>query len=209
MIEYEVVRCKRKTLTLSVGREGNVIVRAPFGVNDVTISEFVLRHASWIAKQLTLRSPRPKFGDGEEVELMGQTLTVRTGRAAIRGGILYLPETEREGALIGLLRNLTRARMKKYLDGICTVHGFSYSRLTVTGARGRWGSCNSKKGISFTFRTAFLPDPLAEYLAVHELCHTVHMDHSDAFWKEVGKVLPDYATRRARLKYYLWAMDCL
>ena len=67
-------------------------------------------------------------------------------------------------------------------------------------ARGRWGSCNANGAIAFSFRTAFLSEAQARYVAVHELCHTRHLDHSPAFWREVEEIIPDCAAIRASLR---------
>ncbi len=210
-MNYKVIKCRRKTLCLTIGREGDVIVRAPLTVKDGEIEAFVMRHASWIEKRLISRSADPKFKDGEMISLLGKDYTIAPAlkRARIVGDTLFLPEEGREEALALLLRSMTRERMGRLLREISETYGFEYTSLTVTSARGRWGSCSTRKGISFSFRTAFLPDPLAEYLAVHELCHTRHMDHSAAFWREVGNILPDYAARRRALKGYDWAVRCL
>lgn len=78
--------------------------------------------------------------------------------------------------------------------------GFVYAGVRITSARGRWGSCNAKGAIAYSFRTAFLSEKQARYIVVHELCHTRHLDHSAAFWSEVGAILPDYAQTRRSLR---------
>lgn len=209
MMEYRVVRSKRRSYSLSVDRGGGLVVRAPLSARGEEIAAFVERHRAWAERRLACRAARPRFADGEEIVLCGKKYIIAEGRTGISGETLHLPAENREAALIPLLREMTRARMRPILDGLCRAYGFSYTKLAVTSARGRWGSCGSNGHISFSFRSAFLPDDLAFYLAVHELCHTRHMDHSAAFWREVGKVIPDYSARRKALKRYLWAMDCL
>lgn len=210
-IPFEVIRSDRKTMSLSVTREGKAVVRAPRSVSMAQIRRFVSRHETWLKRHMAERStPAPTFCDGERIPVCGIVCTIATGaRARIDKTTLYLPAEGREEALISLLRYITRLRMTEELNAICQRCGLSYTGLSVTAARGRWGSCSSKKRISFTFRTAFLPKPLAEYLAAHELCHTLHMNHSEAFWRDVSRIVPDYAKRRKALKDYLWAMKCL
>ena len=209
-MQYHVIRGKRKTLSLGINREGEIVVRAPNSVRDDEIADFVYRHRAWIAKQLTLRNRHPHFYDGDAVSLLGKQYVIAPGtRIRMAGDTLYLPQENREAALAALLKRLTRDRMKRLLDEIANREGFVYTKLTVTSSRGRWGSCGASRRISFSFRTAFLPDPLARYLAVHELCHTRHMNHGDKFWAEVERILPDYRALRDALKGYLWVMDCL
>lgn len=209
-IEISVIRSKRKTMSLFVTREGKAVVRVPYSVTEREIQAFVARHERWLENRLSERVGRPDLADGAKIPVCGIAYTVATAPyARIVGDILYLPADGREEALGSLLRRIARVRMKGQLDRICARYGLAYTKLTITSARGRWGSCSGKKHISFTFRTAVLPDDLAEYLAAHELCHTLHMDHSANFWREVERIVPDYARRRKALKNYLWATDWL
>lgn len=205
-IQVNVIRSKRKTMSLSVTREGKVVVRSPDGVSEQQIAEFVGRHERWLRKRLSDNREGLDLGEGAKIPICGKLYTVATGaRAGLSDDKLYLPSAEREAAL----RTLLRRRMREMLDKICMRYGLAYAKLSVSSARGRWGSCSAKRHITFTFRTAFLPDELAEYLAAHELCHTLHMDHSIAFWREVARIVPDYSIRRRQLKGYLWAMNSL
>lgn len=67
-----------------------------------------------------------------------------------------------------------------------------YQRCTIRGQKTRWGSCSSKKNINLNWRLLFLPPQQVRYLMVHELCHTVHLNHSPKFWALVVSKMPDY-----------------
>lgn len=64
----------------------------------------------------------------------------------------------------------------------------------------RWGSCSSKKNLNFSLYIAQLPDELIQYVIIHEVAHLTHMNHSQNFWQEVSRSLPDYKSLRAQLK---------
>lgn len=81
------------------------------------------------------------------------------------------------------------------LKALAAEHGFTYSRCTVRDASSRWGSCTSTGNISLNIRLITLPDRLIDYVLLHELCHTVEMNHSDRFW-----ALMDRHTAPARAK---------
>lgn len=208
-MDVEIVRSRRKTLSLSVDGKGRAIVRAPYGVGREEIARFVERHGKWLMKRLAERSAQLDLSDGAQIELFGRRFTIVAGKACLGEGVLCLPAEGREGALVSLLKRETKARMTLLTERLAAEHGFTFSSVRVSSARGRWGSCNRKGGISYTFRIAFLPERAAEYIAVHELCHTRHFDHSPDFWREVERVLPDYRTLRKAVKergnvmYYL------
>ena len=73
-------------------------------------------------------------------------------------------------------------------------------RISVRGQKTRWASCSSQKDISLNYKLLFLPRPLVHYVLVHELCHTVHMNHSKDFWQLVGEKQPDYKQWKKHLK---------
>ncbi len=209
-MEYTILRSKRRTLSVSV-REGEVVVRAPLGLSARKIDEFVERHRLWIARRVKEQSARPKvdFSDGTRIFLFGAERRITTGRAKLTQDTLFLPQENRENALIRLLRAFTREHMTAITEELALRFGFRFGKISVSSARTRWGSCNAAGNISYTFRTAFLPVDLCYYFAAHELCHTRHMDHSGAFWGLMKEIMPDCMEKRKRLKGYLWAMQCL
>lgn len=101
------------------------------------------------------------------------------------------------------LRNGIKAAMKhragivlpQRLKELATKHGFRYSRCTVRDVRSRWGSCTSQGSISLNIHLVTLPDRLIDYVLLHELCHTIEMNHSDRFW-----ALLDQCTAPAKAK---------
>ena len=73
-------------------------------------------------------------------------------------------------------------------------------RISVKNVKTLWGSCSSNNNLSFSLRLAMVEPELLEYVIIHELSHMKQMNHSPAFWNEVGKHVPDYRERRHRLK---------
>jgi len=64
----------------------------------------------------------------------------------------------------------------------------------------RWGSCNSKKEITYNYLISILPIELIDYIVVHELCHIYHMNHDRSFWRKIGSIMPDYKKRMKELE---------
>ena len=199
---YKILKSHRKTLSLTVTREGEVVVKAPLGVSKEYIEDFVEKHIPWIEKRLVAVSKRPKLClcDGAELVLFGSSYLIKTGRARVDGGAVYLPSEKREEALSRLLKRFSLEVMGVLTERIAHRFGFVYKSVRISSARGRWGSCNRDGVIMYTFRVAFLPPSLLEYVIVHELSHTVFFDHSPAFWQVVKRVIPDWEARRKALK---------
>lgn len=78
--------------------------------------------------------------------------------------------------------------------------GVSYGKITVRSQKTLWGSCSREGNLSFNCLLSQMPPEVGDYVVVHELCHRKHMNHSQAFWKEVERILPDYRTPRRWLK---------
>ena len=98
------------------------------------------------------------------------------------------------------LHQKSAAILLPWLERVSSEHGFTYNKAALRFQRTRWGSCSIKKNINLNGRLVFLPPELVEYLMVHELCHTVEMNHSKRFWELVGKHCFDYRVLSKELK---------
>ena len=160
-----------KRKTVSIQvKDGAVIVHSPIGVSADRLSAMVNSHREWVEKQLA-RQEQKKEKYPEPT-----------------------PVEERK------LRAEARVVLKAKLDYFSKIMGLKYGRLTISGAKTRFGSCSSKGNISFSFRLMRYPEEAIDYVVVHELAHLVEMNHSPRFYAVVARVLPDYKERRRLLK---------
>ena len=102
-------------------------------------------------------------------------------------------------------KQLTK-KAKEYLpyrlDYYAKLYGYNYDRCRLTHANTRWGSCSSNKTISLNIGLMKVPEPLRDYVILHELAHLNHMDHSRAFWAEVGSHDKNYKLHEKRIKMF-------
>lgn len=84
-----------------------------------------------------------------------------------------------------------RERLPPMLERLSEQTGLDFNGVTIRGQKTRWGSCSSRKSISLNYGLAFLPPPLVRYVLIHELCHTVHLNHSADYWALVRAHEPD------------------
>jgi predicted metal-dependent hydrolase len=90
------------------------------------------------------------------------------------------------------VRNRARALFPALLVEISARTGLEYSRVVIRSQKTRWGSCSIRGSISLNDQLLFAPCKTVEYLMIHELCHTRHLNHSKAFWNLVAHHCPDY-----------------
>ena len=171
--EYQVIRSARKTMTLEVRRDGNVIVRAPLRTGLPRIKRFVNQKQEWVLGCLErtkeYREQKPLSADLSESK---RNVYIRKAKETITKRVSYF------------------ARLM----------GVSYRNITIREQKTRWGSCSSEKNLNFNWKLVLLAPELLDYVVVHELAHRREMNHSKDFWKIVEAELPDYRERRRRLK---------
>lgn len=127
-----------------------------------------------------------------------QCIPLANHRLTVKGNI------ENISACQSVLRKWLAHRAQRDLSPWLRQLGFDLDlpcrRISVRGQKTRWASCSSQKDISLNYKLLFLPRPLVHYVLVHELCHTVYMNHSKDFWQLVGEKQPDYKQWDKQLK---------
>lgn len=93
-----------------------------------------------------------------------------------------------------------RALVLKKLEKYNKEYGFKYNRISIRDQKTRWGSCSKKGNLNFNYKIVFLPEELADYIIVHELCHLKEFNHSARFWALVAQVFPNHLKLRAALR---------
>lgn len=148
----------------------SLVVKAPVGTSQKRIEEIVCSHIDWVEKHIARQKER---------------------------NAKYPPLTDEE---IKVLRKLAKKVLPLKVEHYSKIMGLNYGRITITGAKSRFGSCSSKGNLSFSYRLMRYPDAAIDYVIVHELAHTKEMNHSPAFYKIIEGVLPDYKQRAKLLK---------
>ena len=178
-IEAQVVYSRRRSLALEIKTDGQVIIRAPEGISEGVLMEFVRTRQEWILK---------KWFDSE---------TKRRNLAQV-----FPHDYEEDPKLEAAYRRKARERIGQRTAYFAALMGVTYGRISIRSAKTRWGSCSSQGNLNFNNRLLFVPEELVDYVVVHELAHRKEMNHSKAFWDVVEKYMPDYKERRAKLREY-------
>lgn len=98
------------------------------------------------------------------------------------------------------LRRLAQEKLPGLVARYGARMGLAPTRIRVTGAQKRLGSCSSRGAICFSYRLMAYPQSVVEYIVVHELAHLREMNHSPAFYRVIERVMPDWRERRAHIK---------
>jgi predicted metal-dependent hydrolase len=173
---------------------------------DKDFGEVVIRRSAW--------STRAKFSVATSGKL---TVTVPSGtsdflakrflnsmRAEIKAKLpIKDPSTQRaRDAQKKILTKKARDYLPYRLEFWATKYGYKYSGIHLSHANTRWGSRSQSGTISLNIGLMKVPEPLRDYVIIHELAHINHMDHSAAFWREVGEHDPLYKRHREQLKNF-------
>lgn len=92
-------------------------------------------------------------------------------------------------------RKLIEERLKLYQTQIKV----KYKSFSIENHPNKWGSCSSKRHLTFHWKLIMFPLSAIDYVVVHELCHLMHMNHDRSFWRLVGKICPEYKDAMAIL----------
>jgi len=113
------------------------------------------------------------------------------------------PQTQRaRDAKKQILAKKAKAYLPYRLEFYAKKHNYTYSGVRLSHANTRWGSRSSTGTISLNIGLMHLPEPVRDYVILHELAHINHMDHSAAFWAEVARHDPSYKRHRKYLKTF-------
>ena len=196
---------RAKHVKFKVSQRYGLEIVTPKRFNKNEIPELLEKHKTWITKQLVqlaqVKESPPDQTLPNEVSLLGINQVWKIDYIKMESKRLQLAERPDYSLVvygkldrklvINSLLNWTKRKALEYLalelDALCRVTNFTYENLTIRAQRGRWGSCTNKKSLSLNFKLLFLPRNLMQHVLLHELCHTIHMNHSERFWKLVAK----------------------
>lgn len=176
-IDYTLKVSKRaRRIRLAVYHDGGVVVTVPQGVHPKIVDKFLTEKASWIIKKL------------DYFKQVEGKIVLKTSKKD------YL---ERKAEAFRFIEKKVKYFNKFY--------NFEYNRICVKNQKTRWGSCSKKKNLNFNYKIIFLPENMANYIVVHELCHLKELNHSYKFWNLVATTLPDYKNIKKEFKHKILA----
>lgn len=212
----KVVVSRKRTsryVKLGVMPNGEIRVSAPIFTPMYFIKSFVKKSRSELGK--VLDQYRKKYTENMSIGKSHQ-LIVRAGfsenKVLYKKPNIYVYVAEQEDVsseelqteireiVAKALRVEAKAYLPRRVEYIAEQTGLEFSKLRFSHAKGRWGSCNSDKTISLNIALMQLPFELIDYVIIHELAHTEHLNHSKDFWSLVESADPHYKSHKKTLK---------
>ena len=212
-MDYRLIRSNRKTVSLIINREGELVVRAPKNIAKRQIDLLVGQKQDWIvlAKQKAEQNKARKseffvsdgilalFGEEKRVIFDAQEQPFYSQTDSCFHLVPAQEEQLRRQAET-VYRRLARVCIEQKVRDYAQMLQVTPTAVRINGAKTRWGSCSGKNSLNFSWRLMLAPEPCVDYVVVHELCHILHHDHSPAFWQEGERVVPDRKLRQQQLK---------
>ena len=230
IVPYRLERSRRKTVGMMVDAQG-LRVRAAPRVPIHEIERILYSKSRWILKSLDQAAqqksqpvsfvPDLNVAEGESIRVLGQMLCVRWSRQhAFHADVEQSDELfvkpprmnatmsleeiadKRRNALANALGDYLLRYVNQRAQYFANEFNLHYRHIVLSNATTLWGTCRRDGLIRLNWRLVFLDRALVDYVLVHELAHTVHMNHSAAFWSQVERMCPDYRALRHQLKQF-------
>jgi len=166
ILTYELcrnARAKRISIRIHPGpaEGGRIVLTVPKRASIRQAEDFLREHAEWVAKQSA------RLAGKESILSRTDPREYRRRRAEAEAFI--------------------QEKVTRWND----YYGFRHGRISIRDQKTRWGSCSKKGNLSFSWKLLLLPERMADYVVVHELCHLKEFNHSPRFWALVAQTIPD------------------
>lgn len=221
VFEYELIRKKKKNLSITVTSNGKIVVSAPEKAKFEDIEKKINGKISWIYKKLQLVnsasdiSKAKEYVSGESFMYLGKNYRLKIEKndnteneLKLYKGLfnlkidLSLKNTENK--IKTIISDWYIEKAKEKINERVEIYSkkirVSPNKISVKNLTKSWGICSSNGNISFNWKIIMTPLSVLDYVIVHELCHLKHHNHSKEFWNLVSLYVPDYKNKKEWLK---------
>lgn len=167
---------------------------------------FIEEKRRWIADQLRERKPQIPLTEGQVITVLGKPYILRHvgGRGVVKPEGDYLLVPGEPDFMARRVRDWVIAQAREEITRLARENGQQLGKqirkITLRDTSSHWGSCSHDAGLSFSWRLAFAPYEVLEYVVCHEVAHLEELNHSPAFWAVVGRLCPHFRRPREWLK---------
>jgi predicted metal-dependent hydrolase len=204
--EHTIVVSKRKSLALEISVEKGLVIRLPKRLSFTNASSFLQQKKEWILKKFHFIQHKKKECEEKKKQFffLGKNYInhfYSEQENQMKGACFSFANFEKESeALVAWYTEKAKEYFQTHTTLIAKQMNISFSRIRITSAQRRWGSCSSNGTISFPWRLIMLPEKIIRYVIIHELAHRKEMNHSKNFWSIVHQFCPEYKEQRSWLR---------
>ena len=202
MTPHKIIKSKRRTLSLSINENAELIVRAPNQISNKRIEEFIIEKSKWINKNKNLMQSRINEMNNSQSNylFLGNIyplIKVNEDPNKIDfNGTEFITSIENQDKFKASLKSWYKIKFKEIaiprLNYFSDKYNLKINQVRFKNQKTLWGSCSSKNNINLNYLLVMAPMIVIDYVIIHELVHTVHKNHSANFWNAVEAIMPDY-----------------
>jgi hypothetical protein len=217
MYPYKLVKShKAKYIRIKVSSMGELSVVLPRGISEKHAHSFLQTKSQWVLKTIanTVIAKNNVFPESLDLKLLGEYWSLNYIKSNENTCIQLKETSENSLEITGniedwdnvkkIINRWCKLKAKQIfitmLEALAEEHGFHFNRLSIRSQKTRWGSCSTAKNINLNSKLLFMPIDVAKYVMIHELCHTIEMNHSSRFWQLVEDCDANYKKNRKQLK---------
>lgn len=218
---YSVYRSNRKTVRITVRLNGTIAVYCPKRCSEKYLDELVLKHYEALMENYNRNAPKlNKITNGQDsLPLLGKyypIIRMEIPKPAFDEICFYIPRSFSDNQVRiwyqTLLRNKAKDLILPKVSYFAEKHSFKYNKARIKAMYSRWGSCSAKSNLNFSLALVACDERFIDYVILHELCHTVHMNHSKCFYTLLNSVCPDhksiYDSKNREYSLIMKAINC-
>ncbi len=195
-------REKRKTLLLKIVSKNEILIKAPLRLSDSKINEFILSKQKWVDGKIKKMEALEEFAGGfnfekyiyKFTEIVMETKNISLDYDSLSASKKNLAIKKQYIEMFDILKERAISLAEQF--------NFKVNQISYLSSIYKWGSYNDKGEMKLNYKLIILPKELIDYVIIHELCHSKHMNHKPQFWKEVEKYCPNYKTLRKNMKNF-------
>ena len=202
MTPHKIIKSKRRTLSLSINENAELIVRAPNQISNKRIEEFIIEKSKWINKNKNLMQSRineMNDSDSDYLFLGNIYPLIKVNEDPNKidfNGTEFITSIENQDKFKSSLKSWYKIKFKEIaiprLNYFSDKYNLKINQVRFKNQKTLWGSCSSKNNINLNYLLVMAPMIVIDYVIIHELVHTVHKNHSENFWNAVEAIMPDY-----------------
>ena len=206
----KIIRSKRKTLSLTINENAELIIRAPKRLSIEKIQDFINEKENWINRKKRLIEDQIKDVASNDNKLLylGNLFPINVAQNASKElfftGEEFIANSIEPDSLSLSIKKWYKNKFKEIalprVAYFANKHNLMVNQVRIKNQKTMWGSCSSKNNINLNYLLLMAPMGVIDYVIVHELVHTIHRNHSTDFWDSVESIMPEFQEHKRWLK---------